>query len=123
MIEVKLEEAEIAEYGSRGVHMVEAARLGDGGHFRVHLATFRPRGVLGRHPASLWQLFHVVSGSGWVSGSDGRRVTVSAGQSVLWEPGETHGAGFEAGMVVLLVAASLPLPRGEPSDPTRPAVE
>jgi quercetin dioxygenase-like cupin family protein len=103
--------------------MVQAARLGDGGHFRVHLATLRPRGVVGRHPASLWQLFHVVSGSGWVSGSDGRRVTVSAGQSVLWEPGETHGAGFEAGMVVLLVAASLPLPRGEPSDPTRPAVE
>jgi quercetin dioxygenase-like cupin family protein len=67
-------------------------------------------GVVGRHPAVGAQLFAVVRGSGWVSGGDGRREPISAGEAVVWEPGEEHESGSDEGMSVLVVeAASLEL--------------
>ena len=62
-------------------------------------------GVVARHPAVGAQLFAVVSGSGWVSGADGEREAVRAGEAVLWEPGEEHESGSETGMTVLAVEA------------------
>jgi quercetin dioxygenase-like cupin family protein len=64
-----------------------------------------PGGVVGRHPAVGAQLFTVVRGSGWVSGGDGEREAIAAGEAVLWEPGEEHESGSEAGMSVLVVEA------------------
>jgi quercetin dioxygenase-like cupin family protein len=53
------------------------------------------------------QLFSVLRGSGWVSGADGERGGIAAGESVLWEPGEEHESGSEDGMTVLVVEAEL----------------
>jgi quercetin dioxygenase-like cupin family protein len=64
-----------------------------------------PGGVVARHPAVGAQLFAVVSGSGWVSGGDGEREPISAGEAVLWEPGEEHESGSDHGMIVLVVEA------------------
>jgi quercetin dioxygenase-like cupin family protein len=64
-----------------------------------------PGGVVGRHPAVGAQLFTVVRGSGWVSGGDGEREAIAAGEAVLWEPGEEHESGSEDGMSVLVVEA------------------
>ncbi len=64
-----------------------------------------PGGVVGRHPAVVPQLFVVVSGSGWVSGSDGEREPVEAGGAVLWEQGEEHESGSEEGMTALVIEA------------------
>jgi quercetin dioxygenase-like cupin family protein len=64
-----------------------------------------PRGTVGRHPATVEQLFVVVRGSGWVSGGDGVREPISAGEAVLWDPGEEHESGSEEGMTVLVVEA------------------
>jgi quercetin dioxygenase-like cupin family protein len=62
-------------------------------------------GVVARHPAVGAQLFVVVSGSGWVSGADGEREPIRAGEAVLWEPGEEHESGSDDGMTVLAVEA------------------
>jgi quercetin dioxygenase-like cupin family protein len=51
------------------------------------------------------QLFTVVGGSGWVSGADGEREPIRAGEAVLWQPGEEHESGSEEGMTVLVVEA------------------
>ena len=64
-----------------------------------------PGGVLGRHPAGPHQLFAVVSGSGWVSGADGERELVSAGDVVIWESGEEHESGSDEGMTAIVVEA------------------
>jgi hypothetical protein len=55
------------------------------------------------HPARGPQLFAVVEGSGWVSGSDGKKVPINAGQAAYWEPDEMHGSGTEGGMRVIVV--------------------
>jgi mannose-6-phosphate isomerase-like protein (cupin superfamily) len=62
-----------------------------------------PGGIVGRHPAGVAQLFVVVRGSGWASGSDGERVPIEAGEAVLWELGEEHESGSDDGMTVLVV--------------------
>jgi len=64
-----------------------------------------PGGVVARHPAIGAQLFAVVRGSGWVSGDDGERASISAGEAVLWEAGEEHESGSDDGMIVLVVEA------------------
>jgi quercetin dioxygenase-like cupin family protein len=64
-----------------------------------------PGGVVARHPAVVAQLFVVVRGSGWVSGADGGREEVHAGEAMLWEQGEEHESGSEEGMTALVVEA------------------
>jgi quercetin dioxygenase-like cupin family protein len=64
-----------------------------------------PGGVVGRHPAGLMQLFAVIDGSGWVSGSDGVREQIQAGEAVVWQPGEEHESGSDNGMTALVVEA------------------
>jgi quercetin dioxygenase-like cupin family protein len=64
-----------------------------------------PGGVVGAHPAVVAQLFAVVRGTGWVSGADGLRIQISAGEAVLWEPGEEHESGSDEGMTALVVEA------------------
>jgi quercetin dioxygenase-like cupin family protein len=64
-----------------------------------------PGGVVGRHTAVVAQLFVVVRGTGWVSGADGLRIQISAGEAVLWEAGEEHESGSEEGMTALVVEA------------------
>ena len=64
-----------------------------------------PGGVVGRHPAGVPQLFVVVRGSGWVSGADGGRKAIGAGEAVLWDHGEEHESGSEEGMTALVVEA------------------
>jgi quercetin dioxygenase-like cupin family protein len=62
-------------------------------------------GRVGRHPTSCEQLFLVVTGTGWVSGGDGERAPLSAGEAVVWEAGEEHESGSEEGMTALVVEA------------------
>jgi quercetin dioxygenase-like cupin family protein len=73
----------------------------------AHVVTIEiaPGGVVGRHPAASTQLFVVIRGTGWVSGGDGAREPITAGEAVLWEPGEEHESGSNAGMTVLVVEA------------------
>lgn len=74
-------------------------------------------GSLGEHPAPTPQLFIVIEGSGWVSGHDGNRRTVSAGVAVAWSEGERHASGTETGLTAVIMQArrldvAAPSPRG-----------
>jgi len=109
---VDLDHRDVTEHDSHGILMHEAARLADVDAVSVHLASVAPGGVLGRHPTRLWQLFAVTSGSGWVTGSDGMRHPIRAGQAVLWSPGEEHESGSGEGMSAVITQSSVRPPRG-----------
>jgi quercetin dioxygenase-like cupin family protein len=64
-----------------------------------------PGGVVARHPAVVTQLFVVVYGSGWVSGANGEREAIQAGEAVLWDQGEEHESSSDEGMTALVVEA------------------
>lgn len=96
-------------YGSRGIAMTNIAAFGADTDTRVHIAWCEPNSVLGSHRAGRHQLFAVISGSGWVAGTDGVRIPITNGQAALWSPGEIHESGTETGMAVLIVASDRPI--------------
>lgn len=112
MITVTLGCGEVSDFGSRGVHMIEPARLDPPDEFRVHLATYTPGSLLGRHPTRLWQMVVGISGAGWVAGQDGERRPLEPGQAIMWSPGEEHESGSDDGMTVAIVQSSKRLPYG-----------
>ena len=84
---------------------VNAAVRRLGAHAQAVVIELAPGGVVGRHPAAVAQLYAVIQGSGWVSGGDGEREQIRAGEAVVWEPGEEHESGSDDGMTVLVVEA------------------
>jgi quercetin dioxygenase-like cupin family protein len=110
---VELDQGEVDEHGSIGLHLTEVARLTADAHFRTHIARISPGVVLGRHPGRWWQLFCAADGAGWISGEDGQRHAITAGKAVMWAPGEAHESGTEDGMTVVMVQSSVRLPYGE----------
>jgi quercetin dioxygenase-like cupin family protein len=88
---------------AHGSSNARVKRLAGSAH--VVVMEIEAEGIVGRHPAVGAQLFAVVRGTGWVSGGDGQREQISAGEAVLWEPGEQHESGSDAGMTVLVVEA------------------
>jgi GrpB-like predicted nucleotidyltransferase (UPF0157 family)/quercetin dioxygenase-like cupin family protein len=70
---------------------------------RVQILHLGPGGRVGRHRGDLRQLFAVVSGSGWVSGSDGMRRRIHTGQAAVWEPNEVHDATSDDGLTAVCV--------------------
>lgn len=81
-----------------------SARLGDGdGEAHVYCVRFGPAGKIGQHTTGFGQLFLVIEGSGWVSGQDGKRVELSAGQGAYFPRGETHSKGSEVGMTAIMI--------------------
>ena len=79
----------IEHYDSRNASITLLGR-GDAQVIRVELG---PGGVLGTHPASIAQLFVVVSGSGWVRAEGGEEVPAAAGSVVQWGAGECTSRG------------------------------
>jgi quercetin dioxygenase-like cupin family protein len=69
-----------------------------------------PGGVVGRHPAAADQLFIVVEGEGWVSGSEGERASVAAGAAVFWAQGEEHESGTDSGLTAIVVESKRIVP-------------
>ena len=91
----------IEAYESVGTSSIH---LGDGdGEAPVYCVRFEPGGQIGRHPAGFGQLFLVVAGSGWVSGADGVRVELTAGQGAYFACGEMHAKGSDSGMTAIMV--------------------
>ncbi|MFF3696916.1 cupin domain-containing protein [Streptomyces sp. NPDC002221] len=80
------------------------------GSVHVTCLAIEPTGTIGSHPAPVTQLFLVIAGEGWIDGPDGRRIHVSVGDGVRWEPGEEHASGTSTGLTALaLEGASLDL--------------
>ncbi len=103
----------VEAWGSHGVILGLVAKVEPGvgaigrgtGPTTVALAEVAAGGVLGRHPAATWQVMAVVSGSGWVSGADDTPIPLGVGEAAVWEPGEAHTSGSDAGMMVCIVEA------------------
>jgi mannose-6-phosphate isomerase-like protein (cupin superfamily) len=102
------ESFEIRGFASRGATAVPLT-LPDGD---AHVVCIRlaAGGVLGRHPASVDQVFAVVDGEGWVRGPNDERVPVSAGTAVHWSAGEEHESGSDSGMTVIVVESERLIP-------------
>ena len=109
MRRLRLSARDLDAYGSSGVTITPHARVLqpiDG--FAVDVARYAARAVLGRHPTRLWQLLAVVEGAGWAAGDDDVRADLGPGDAVLFEPGEEHSSGSDAGMVALIVQSRVP---------------
>ena len=92
---------QIDRFGSVGVSLQGISRR----VLQVVVMRIEPGGRIGRHPAAALQLFAVSSGSGWVSGDDGERISIVAGEAVVWDLGEEHESGSDEGMTALVVEA------------------
>src|SRR5262245_14810190 len=94
-------EVPISAYGSHGAH---ALSLGEGrGEGHVYCIRIDPGGAIGPHEAAFGQLFLVVAGSGWVSGSDGVPQPLGAGRGAFIGCGEVHAKGSETGLTAIMV--------------------
>jgi len=94
-------QAPITEYDSRGAY---ALPLGEGrGEGHVYCIRIEPGGAIGPHEASFGQLFLVVAGSGWVSGSDGVQRALGVGWGAFIGRGEIHAQGSDRGLTAIMV--------------------
>lgn len=108
MRQVSVRDKRVDAFGSAGVAAAALARLGRVDGAAVDVVTFQPGGRLGRHPTRLWQLFALVSGTGWASGLEVVQERLGPGDAVLWEPGEEHESGTDDGMIAIVVQTPVP---------------
>lgn len=94
----------IQEYDS--VNVQAAAVLSGRGTGHVYALHFEAGSVIGRHTAGFEQLFLVIQGKGWISGADGKRHTLQAGQLARVQKGEEHAKGSESGMEAIMIQIS-----------------
>jgi quercetin dioxygenase-like cupin family protein len=92
----------ITQWGSDGVGLGVISEYHDQPFARVQMVRFAAGGTIGTHPTGPWQVFAVVEGTGWVTAGD-QRAEVTAGDVVVWEPGEEHASGSSDGMLVCIV--------------------
>jgi quercetin dioxygenase-like cupin family protein len=90
----------IAAYRSSGA---ASAEIGSGtGPAHAHVVRIEAGGMIGPHEAGFGQLFHVVSGVGWVAGQDHKRHRLEAGQAAFFSRGEVHSKGAEADLLAFM---------------------
>ena len=77
--------------------------IAGGAPFQAACFRIEAGGRIARHPATLPQLLAVVEGSGSVSGGDGKRQPIRAGQAVVWEAGEEHETTTDAGLTAIII--------------------
>jgi quercetin dioxygenase-like cupin family protein len=90
----------MSRHGSR---FVQCPLTGPDGGVRAACFHLPPGGLIGRHRAATRQLLCVVGGDGWVSGADGARVPIAAGQAASWERGEQHETGTDGGLTAIVL--------------------
>jgi GrpB-like predicted nucleotidyltransferase (UPF0157 family) len=75
----------------------------DDSRVRVHVVYLPPDGRIGRHPATVRQMFAVFDGVGVVSGADGHGREIGPRYAAVWEEGEEHDAHTENGMTAVSI--------------------
>lgn len=105
----RLDRRLIERFESVGARHLGVARITGAG--AVSVIDIDAGGVVGRHDAVVDQLFVVIGGDGWVSGADGHRLRINAGQAALWTAGESHESGTDEGMTALVVETTRVKPR------------
>jgi quercetin dioxygenase-like cupin family protein len=79
--------------------------LSEGGPVQAAVFRIAAGGVIARHPAVVAQILAVVEGAGEVSGADGVREPISAGEAVYWSAGEEHETRSATGLTAVIVEA------------------
>ena len=77
--------------------------LASGAGFQAACFRIEPAGRIERHPADVPQLLAVVEGRGWVSGAEGEREPIVAGEAVVWSAGEEHETGTDEGLTAIVI--------------------
>ena len=90
----------ITQFGS-AFAMTHVLRTRDG--VQAGIAQLPPGGRIGRHAAAANQLLLVIAGSGSVSGVDGVRVDIVAGDAAFWTEGEAHETSSGDGLTALVL--------------------
>ena len=77
------------------------------GHFEepshMVLMSFTSGDLVGRHDATLAQLFYVIEGCGWVAGKDDIKRPIQDGEAAFWIKGEAHSSGTNTHMKAIVV--------------------
>src|SRR5512146_1592432 len=87
----------LTAFGSANASIAPLAR--PSGFVQLVCMRLEAGGVVGMHPATIPQLFLVVTGEGW---------PIRAGLAAVWEAGEEHESGTEAeaGMMAIVLEAA-----------------
>jgi quercetin dioxygenase-like cupin family protein len=93
----------VSSFGSTGVSFSPLTRSDRGGVAVMRVAA---GGEIGRHPATVDQLFVVVAGRGSVCGEEGVWQPVEAGQAVLWAAGEEHTTRADEQLIAIVIEVS-----------------
>jgi hypothetical protein len=93
----------VDDYGSNFVLSPLVRTTDARGLFQVACFQLEAGNVVGFHAATVPQLFAVVSGSGWVTGEDRRRVPIGAFEAAFWDRGEWHESGTDEAMTVIVI--------------------
>jgi quercetin dioxygenase-like cupin family protein len=91
---------EVTDFGSSGVRFSPLTRIGRGGVAVMHVAA---GGAVGRHPATVDQLFVVVAGRGSVCGHDGVWEPIATGEAAFWAAGEEHATRADEPLVAVVI--------------------
>ncbi|WP_404346712.1 cupin domain-containing protein [Sutcliffiella horikoshii] len=91
----------IKQYDSQAAHFIKVCRNQQ--ENSIGFIQLDAGGVVGYHQATVEQLFIVVQGEGWVTGTDRERISIKSGEGVMWDKGEWHESGSESGMLALVV--------------------
>lgn len=113
---------DVEEAGSVGVTLAPLTEpLARGAPFQAACFRLGPGGVIGRHPASVEQLLVVVEGSGWVTGGEGERTRIAAGEAAFWDAGEEHETTSDDGLTAIVIEGPglAPFSGGRRSRPSR----
>jgi quercetin dioxygenase-like cupin family protein len=92
---------QIKRYDSQTAHFIKVLRSKQ--ETSVGFIHIDAGGVVGYHQASVQQLFIIVQGEGWVTGTDREKMEIKSGEGVMWEGGEWHESGSESGMLALVI--------------------
>jgi quercetin dioxygenase-like cupin family protein len=97
----------VPEFGSIGVTLAPLTEpLVRGAPLQAACFRVEAGGIIGRHPATVEQLLVVIDGSGWVSGADGERRPITAGEAAFWEAGEEHETTSDEGLTAIVIESS-----------------
>jgi quercetin dioxygenase-like cupin family protein len=79
------------------------APLSERGTFQAAVFYLAAGGSIGQHRATVPQVLAVLEGSGEVSGMDGVRERIEAGEAVYWSEGEQHETRTDVGLTALVL--------------------
>lgn len=96
----------VSDFGSR---FSIGPLTGEDSCVRVQVMHVPPGGSIGRHPASVRQLFAIVAGRGWVSDGSGDGRDIGAGYAAVWTAGEEHEVRSPGGLTAVCVEGEFEL--------------